>query len=151
MSSHLQTELKKVKNRLDQLYIDKLDGKVSEDFWLEKSREWEADQVQLISQIRAHQLADHRYYDDGFKILELASKAHELYSKQIPEQKNRFLRILLSNCTVQHGTLRPNYRKPFDVLATGIESGKWGMTGFEFHLIPPILQQIKPFRMQMSE
>ena len=91
--NHLQTELKKVKNRLDQLYIDKLDGKVSEDFWLEKSQAWEPDQLRLVSQIRAHQLADHRYYDDGFKILELASKAHELYSKQPPEQKNNFLKI----------------------------------------------------------
>lgn len=111
---------------MDQLYIDKLDGKVSEDFWLEKSQAWEYDQIRLVRQIRAHQVADHRYYDDGFKILELASKAHELYSKQIPEQKNKFLRILLSNCILQSGTLCPTYRKPFDVLATGIESGKWG-------------------------
>jgi DNA invertase Pin-like site-specific DNA recombinase len=124
--TRLQTELKKVKNRLDQLYIDKLDGKVLEDFWLEKSREWGADQARLVSQIQSHKVADHRYYDDGFKILELASKAHELYSKQLPEQKNKFLRILLSNCTLQGGNLRPTYRKPFDVLATGIESGKWG-------------------------
>ena len=84
-----------------------------------------ADQAGLVSQIQSHQVADHRYYD-GFKILELASKAHELYSKQPPEQKNKFLRIVLSNCTLRGGTLHPTYRKPFDVLATGIESGKWG-------------------------
>jgi hypothetical protein len=73
-----------------------------------------------VSQIQAHQVADYRYYDNGLKLLELASKAHELYSKQLPEQKNKFLRILLSNCTLQDGTLRPIYKKPFDILARGI-------------------------------
>ena len=123
---HLQAELKTIKHRLDQLYIDKLDGKVSESFWLDKSRVWETEQARLVSQIQAHQVADHRYYDDGLKLLELASKAHELYSKQPLEQKNRFLRILLSNCTLQDGTLRPTYQKPFDILARGIERGLWG-------------------------
>ena len=56
---HLQAELKKFKNRLGQLYVDKLDGKVSESFWLEKSRVWEAEQARLVSQIQAHQVADH--------------------------------------------------------------------------------------------
>jgi hypothetical protein len=123
---HLQAELKKIKNRLDALYIDKLDGKVSEGYWLDKSRVWEADQARLVSQIQAHHVADHRYYDDGLKLLELASRAHELYLKQPSEQKNKFLRILLSNCTLQEGTLRPTYKKPFDFLARGIESRKWG-------------------------
>jgi hypothetical protein len=122
----LQAELKKFKHRLDQLYVDKLDGKVSERFWLDKSRVWEAEQARLVSQIQAHQVADHRYYDDGLKLLELAPKAYELYSKQPIEQKNRFLRILLSNCTLQDGTLHPTYKKPFDILARGIESRKWG-------------------------
>ena len=123
---HLQADLKKIKHRLDQLYIDKLDGTVSESFWLDKSRGWEAEQARLVSQIQAHHVADHRYYDDGLKLLELASKAHELYSKQPFEQKNRFLRILLSNCTLQDGTLRPTYQTPFDILARGIERGLWG-------------------------
>lgn len=122
----LQAELMKIKNRLDQLYVDKLDGKVSEGFWLDKSRVWEAEQARLVSQIQAHQVADHRYYDDGLKLLELASKAYELYSKQPLEQKNKFLRILLSNCALQDGTLRPIYRKPFDILARGVERGQWG-------------------------
>jgi site-specific DNA recombinase len=122
----LHAELKKIKNRLDQLYIDKLDGTVSETFWLEKSRLWEADQSRIMTQIHAHQVADHRYYDSGVKLLELASKAHKLYQKQLPSEKNKFLRILLSNCTLQGGTLRPVYKKPFDILARGMETSKWG-------------------------
>jgi site-specific DNA recombinase len=125
-TSRLHNELKKVKNRFDQLYLDKVDRKVSEAFWMEKSREWQADQDRILDQIRAHQGADRQYYDDGLKLLELASRAYELYAKQSPEQKNKFLKIVLSNCTLEHATVRPIYKKPFDLFAKGVETGKWG-------------------------
>ena len=124
--SRLQSELLKLKNRLDQLYLDKVDRKVSEVFWMEKSREWQADQDRILDQIRAHQGADRRYYDDGLKLLELASRAYDLYAKQLPEQKNKFLKTVLSNCTLEHATVRPTYKKPFDLFAKGVETGKWG-------------------------
>jgi hypothetical protein len=124
--TRLQEELKKIKTRLDLLYVDKLDGTVSEAFWLEKSRQWELEQDRLIQQIQGHQSADRRYYEDGFRLLELAAKSHQLYQNQPPDQKNKFLKILLSNCTLQDGTLRPVYKKPFDILARGMESRKWG-------------------------
>ena len=75
--TRLQEELKKIKTRLDLLYVDKLDGTVSEAFWLEKSRQWELEQDRLIQQIQGHQSADRRYYEDGFRLLELAAKAHQ--------------------------------------------------------------------------
>ena len=124
--SRLHGELRKVKSRLDQVYLDKLDMKVSEGFWMEKSREWQAEQDRILDQIRAHQGADRRYYDDGLKLLELASRAYELYSKQPAEQKNKFLKILLSNCILERATLRPTYKKPFDLFAQGVKSGNWG-------------------------
>jgi hypothetical protein len=79
-----------------------------------------------MTQIKSHQVADHKYYEDGFKILELVSRAYELYRIQPPDQKNKFLRILLSNCTLNDGTLYPVYKKPFDPLAQGVKSKKWG-------------------------
>ena len=83
-----------------------------------------------MSQIQAHQVADHRYYDDGLKLLELASKAHELYSKQPLEQKNRFLRILLSNCTLQDGTLRPTHKNRSISWPEGLKEGYGVSDGF---------------------
>lgn len=124
--ARLQEAVRLIKGRMDQMYLDKLDGKVSERFWMEKSREWEVEEGRIAEQLRSHQIANRRYYDDGVKLLELASRAHELYAKQPVEQKNRLLRVLLSNCTLQNGTLQPHYKKPFDILARGIESRKWG-------------------------
>ena len=125
-SQRLQEALCRVKHRMDQIYLDKLDGKVSERFWMEKSGEWEVERDRIIDQIRSHQGADQRYHNDGIRLLELASRAYELYAKQSAEQKNKFLRIMLSNCTLKGGMLHPAYKKPFDILARGVESMKWG-------------------------
>ena len=38
----LQQRLTAVRNRLDQAYLDKLDGKITEEFWSRKSAEWHA-------------------------------------------------------------------------------------------------------------
>ena len=48
----------------------------------------------------------------------------EFRSRQ--EAKSRFMQVLLSSSTLQDGTLRPTYKKPFDILARGIERGIWG-------------------------
>lgn len=32
---------------------------------------------------------------------------------------------LLSNCTLDRGTLYPAYKKPFDILAEGLQSEDW--------------------------
>ena len=124
--SRLQVELSKVNSRLDALYMDKLDGKVSEQFWMEKSKQWEADKARILEELNNCRVSDDQAYLQGVKILELAAKAHELYKKQTSDEKNKFLRILLSNCTLENGTVRPVYRKPFDILARGVESKNWG-------------------------
>ena len=124
--SRLQVELSKVNLRLDALYLDKLDGKVSEQFWMEKSKQWEADKARIFEELNNCRVSDDQAYLQGVKILELAAKAHELYKKQNSDEKNKFLRILLSNCTLDNGTVRPVYRKPFDILAKGVESKNWG-------------------------
>ena len=45
--------------------------------------------------------------------------------RQPHAEQRRLLKTLLSNCTVQGVTLCPTYRKPFDVLAKGNETGNW--------------------------
>lgn len=124
--SRLHEALRKIKARIDQMYLDKLDGKITERFWLEKSREWEDEQDQIVEQLDPIRSPTGGITTMGSNFSKLASRAYELYAKQPVEQKNRLLRVLLSNCILQNGTLQPHYKKPFDILARGIESRKWG-------------------------
>jgi hypothetical protein len=115
--STLQNQYKKLQDRIDAMYIDKLDGKVSENFFIRKSEEWGTEQANILRQIEQHQGANRSYLEEGTRLLELAQKAVTLYKKQEMEEKRRLLNFVFSNSTWKDGKLTPVYRKPFDLLA----------------------------------
>jgi site-specific DNA recombinase len=70
MISGLQTQYDKLQHRIDQAYTDKLDGKIPEDLFLRKMSEWQENQRKILSQIRAHQTANHNYLEEGIRLLQ---------------------------------------------------------------------------------
>ena len=117
MIASLRRSYDRIKNRLDQMYVDKLDGKISEGFFESKKTEWAAEQNKILANLEAHQNANVNYLEKGVEILELAHKAHSLYLAQIPHEQRRILDCVLSNCTFSEGQITTTYRKPFDSLA----------------------------------
>ena len=117
MVAKLQRDYQRLQGRIDAMYLDKLDGKVDEDFFEGKSAEWREEQAQIRGQIERHEQANCAYLDEGARILELAQKATEIYEKRNTAEKRELLGLLLSNSTWRDGRLHPDYRKPFDMLA----------------------------------
>ncbi|MCG3117773.1 MAG: hypothetical protein LLH30_19045 [Candidatus Manganitrophus sp. SA1] len=113
------------KARIDQAYIDKLDGKISEEFWTERNQDWRREQDQIRIKLQAHQKANTNYLQEGIRILELANQAHSQYVRQNAHEKARLLKILLSNCTLKDGSPCPTYRKPFDLVAESVKTKEW--------------------------
>ena len=110
---------------LGRAYKDRLAGTISEDLWLRRSREWELELSRLRSDLERRQTASARYMLLGSQILELARDAKSLFLRQDPAEQRRLLKTLLSNCTLKAGSLSPTYRKPFDALVSGNETGNW--------------------------
>jgi len=117
MIGNLQKQYSKLQDRLDAMYIDKLDGKIAPDFFDRKSEEWRRDQADILRKIEKHQNANHAYLEEGGRILELAQHAVTLYEKQEMVEKRRLLNFVFSNSSWRDGRLTPVYRKPFDLLA----------------------------------
>lgn len=113
----LQSEYTVLQVRLDAMYVDKLDGKISSEFFDRKSGEWRAEQTRLLRCIEEHQDANKTYLDEGVNLLELVANAHKLFEEQSPHEKRRLLRFVISNCTWKGGELHPTFRQPFDLLA----------------------------------
>lgn len=68
-------------------------------------------------EIDAHNEADHKTFREGFRVIELLVKVSnfmKLEGNQL--EKIRLAKLVLSNPTLQGGTLRYSYEKPFDVL-----------------------------------
>ena len=120
--ARLQAEHTKLQNRIDAMYVDKLDGKIDANFFERKAGEWRADQERLLGMIEEHQAANRTYLDDGVRLLELAQRGYRLFQKQDPGEKRRLLNFVLSNCTWKDGTLSASFRQPFDLIANAAAS-----------------------------
>jgi len=121
----LQQRLASVRNRIDQAYTDKLDGKISEELWTRKAIEWQTEEQQVLLALQGFEQSQPDRILNGIRILELANKAHSLYLKQNSAEKAKLLRIVLSNCAVDAVSVYPTYRKPFDVIFQRAKSEEW--------------------------
>jgi site-specific DNA recombinase len=124
-SERLRTRLARVSRRIEQAYLDKLDGKISEAFWVAKSSEWNQEEQQILMALDGLERQSPDRLLDGVRILELANKAYFLYLKQPPAEKAKLLRIVLSNCKIDASSLDPTYRKPFDLIFQRVKKEEW--------------------------
>jgi site-specific DNA recombinase len=124
-NERLRSRLAQVRRRLEQAYLDKLDGKITESFWEEKSSEWNQDQETILIALQALEQQSPERIADGVRILELANKAYFLYLRQPPVEKAKLLRIVLSNCKVDALSVYPTYRKPFDLIFKRVRTKEW--------------------------
>ena len=109
-----------IERKLDRMYEDKLEGLISKEMWLSKSREYR-DQLETISiKIQAHEKANLNYYDSTVRLLELAQKAHSLYLRASTSEKKKLLKFVCSNSQLDGKNLLVTYRKPFDLIAEGL-------------------------------
>jgi site-specific DNA recombinase len=115
--TRLQAEHKRLGDRINVMYIDKLDGKIGGDFYDRFAGEWREEQLRLQREIDRLEGAEQSYMDEDVQLLELARNAQNLFAKQEPREKRRLLNFLLSNCTWEDGEVVATFRQPFDLLA----------------------------------
>jgi site-specific DNA recombinase len=125
-TARLDRELQTLHTRMDSAYIDKLDGKISEEFWQRKQSDWQAEEFRIKSLIvglgenkSGEQILDMR------RILELAHSAHSLYLTRKPAEQAELLRKVLLNCSIDAVSLYPTYRKPFDLIFNRAKNEEW--------------------------
>jgi site-specific DNA recombinase len=125
-AERIEQRLALLRKRLEQAYVDRLDGKITEEFWEAKSAEWQEEEQALLASLRELEQAENPERAlDRVRILELANKAHSLYVTQTPQEKAKLLRMVLSNCAVDAVSVYPTYRKPFDMIFERAKTGEW--------------------------
>jgi site-specific DNA recombinase len=104
-SARLEQRLDAVRRRIDQAYTDKLDGKISEDFWQRKMIEWQAEEQRINMALAGLQASNGDRLLDAKRILELANKAYFLYLTRKPAEQAQLLRMVLLNCAIDGASL----------------------------------------------
>ena len=121
----LEQELARIKSRLEQMYEDKLDGRITNDIYDKKAKEYLNKRDQIMGQINNHTRADSNYYIEAKKVLDISQRAFKVFESSEPEEKRQFLNYLLQNCTLNGRNLDVSLRKPFDELLVYTKEGNW--------------------------
>lgn len=117
----ISEKIEKLETRLRQLYVDKLDGNVDNEMWLEYRNKWNVEIFSLKEQLEALKVADMKYMDKGCELLEIAHKAYILAQNGDYKNNSEILFKVLNHPTLKDGKLSYEYTKPFNLFAEGLK------------------------------
>ena len=85
----MEQRLASVRSRLDQAYVDKLNGTIAEAFWQRKSAEWHEEERPILSTLPSVNTQPAERILDTARILELANEAYSLILGKVrPKEPN---------------------------------------------------------------
>ena len=97
---------------------------------LQRIRDQRRQYTQLLEQ--ANNELDDAYLYTAQRALELATKAKILWESQSPQDRRRFLELVLSNRLLRGLTVEYELKKPFKILAEMREEGDWRARAGEY-------------------
>ncbi len=121
----VETELAKYQNRIDKVYEDYLDEKITEDLYERKTEEYREKQKVLQYRRENIELVDDEYFATVSHLLKLARSAPRLFEKANIEQKRSLLKIVLSNFSLDGDQLRWKLKEPFKTMVLCSEMNSW--------------------------
>ena len=120
----LNAQKQKLTERIDNLYIDKLEGKISEEFWADKHSKWTQDLYTIKSNIDAIEKSNINFIEQGEKFLKICLEVNDLYKYGDNSEKKQLLNYVLQNLTIEGENIHYEYKKPFDIFAKGLNRNK---------------------------
>lgn len=113
-------------SRLEALYDDKLDGKITKEFYQKKFEQYSKQQEEILNALGKHQRANINYLQFGSHIFEISQKAKQIYqNKKTSVEKRSLLNFAFSNLTLKDKKLTPIYQNGFEIIARRAEDGNW--------------------------
>ncbi|MEW6536438.1 MAG: recombinase family protein [Candidatus Auribacterota bacterium] len=137
--TQLTNEYKKYENRIETMYEDKLDGRITQDYYDKKLTEYRNKQKEIQSKLANLEIADEKFYLTAEYILKLAQRASQLFKSSEPKLKQQILDVVLQNCYMDGVSLCYQYRSPFDQMAKGAISPKLAPRTGQYTELFPLL------------
>lgn len=125
MLANYKKQQTRLRNRLDHLYEDKLDQKISEDFYTRKYNEYSLELTDVTNKIAKIDQATFNYHAFAQTILELCQKASILFKQANTKERHQMMTFLLSNSIIKDKKPLFKLKKPFDILVKHSTSKDW--------------------------
>ncbi len=121
--AELSSRLTRTQQRVDTLYDEKLDGKISEEFYNKKFAQFSEELDAIITSIQKHKNANISYAELGSAIIDLTQRAEELYREKATfEQKRQLLNIVFRKLLLKDKVVTPVYNKAFKFIAERVNT-----------------------------
>ncbi len=122
----LRQQLDRQQKRIDTLYDDKVDGKISEEFYKRKYPEFDSELQRIKRDIHKLDEANKKYLNLGSAIFELAQASAKVYeSCETDAEKRELLNTVFSNLKVKDGNVLPDYKNGLQLVAARAKNNDW--------------------------
>src|SRR3989339_363191 len=121
----LNQRYEQIKKRLDKLYDDKLDEKITLDFYNQKFKQYTGEKDTVLETIKKHSQASNGYFNFGINFYELSQRAKQIYmtakEKGLAEEQRCLIRLVFTNLKLDEGKLLYDYTKAFKILGQAVK------------------------------
>lgn len=131
----LKIERDRLRERMKQIYIDNLDGRIEDTLFNALTAEFREQERKVSRALELRREADLSYMDEGIALMSIARGARRRFLDADLGTKKHMISGVLSNCSFRDRKISATYRKPFDILVenaaaeVGSELGKAAENG----------------------
>ena len=119
----IKNKLETIDRRLKIMYEDRLDGRITTDEYDKTVKAYKSEQQRLLMEYEEHSQADENFYIIANKLIELSSRAWELFESSELEEKQQLLNFLLQNSYLQGKNALFELKNPFSGILEYAKSG----------------------------
>ena len=124
-TKRLQARYEQIQARIDTMYLDKLDGRITQEFFDKQAGRMRSEQDGLLRKLQDIQKAAPVPVDQAIDMMGLMSRASELFLEQPAAEKRRLLQIVVDKAAWKDGKLRTTLLEPFEILRhSNLESSR---------------------------
>lgn len=87
----IKRQVELLSDRINKLYIDKLDGNISDEFWSCKHNGWSQEKLNLEIKLEALNKSNKNFIEEGVKFLNICTRINELYVLADVNQKQKLI------------------------------------------------------------
>lgn len=122
---NIEKEIKLYKKRLNTIYLDKIDGTISEDFYAEKRDEFQSKLDDLTLKSHQNMVETDEIMEKANICIELLKNAHSKYLEYDTQKRRYLLKLLVSNFSYDGANLHVNLKSTTKALLDSACFDKW--------------------------
>ena len=112
----LEEQRRRLDSKLDAMYEDRLEGRITPEMYDRKASDLRGQSQVLSRRIDDIRAAAPAPVQDAIDLMDLTSRAADLFAVQPVHEKQGFLRLILKSATWRQGRLQTEFEQPFENL-----------------------------------